>query len=194
VAVPQRPPTRHSSDPVGLILGFVNTKADGAGRVEGLATAADLARWAGEQGLLDDDTVVTDADTVTARELRDALVTLLLAHALDATLDTARITDAERYLREAGVRYPLRTVVTAAGARLVAESTGVPRVFGAVLAAATEVAQHGDWGRIKACCNPPCHFGFVDRTRNRAARYCSPGCGSQVSMRAFRQRQKESAS
>ncbi|MFE3700405.1 CGNR zinc finger domain-containing protein [Nocardia tengchongensis] len=48
--------------------------------------------------------------------------------------------------------------------------------------------------RIKACCNPPCHFGFIDRTRNRAARYCSPGCGSQVSMRALRQRRKQADS
>lgn len=64
-------------------------------------------------------------------------------------------------------------------------------MFGTVLAAATEVAQHGDWARIKACCNSPCHFGFFGRTRNRAARYCSPGCGSQASMRAYRRRKRE---
>jgi predicted RNA-binding Zn ribbon-like protein len=181
------------SDAIEVILRFVNTRADGAGRPEGFGAAADFGRWAAEQGLLPDDTVVTDADAAAARELRDALVTLLLAHALDPALATAQVAAAERYLREAGLRYPLRTVVTAAGARLVAESAGVPHVFGTVLAAVTEVAQHGDWGRIKACNNPPCHFGFFDRTRNRAARYCSPGCGSQVSMRAFRQRQRESA-
>ena len=181
------------SDAVEVVLRFVNTRADGSGRPEAFGAAADLAGWAVEQGLLSGGTVVTDADAAAARELRDALVTLLLAHALDPALEAGRIADAERYLREAGVRYPLRTVVTAAGARLVADSAGVPHVFGTVLAAATEVAQHGDWGRIKACNNPPCHFGFVDRTRNRAARYCSPGCGSQVSMRAFRQRQRESA-
>lgn len=67
----------------------------------------------------------------------------------------------------------------------------MPGLFGSVLAAATEVAQQGDWVRIKACCNPPCHFGFTDRTRNRTARYCSPGCASQSSMRAYRLRKKQ---
>jgi predicted RNA-binding Zn ribbon-like protein len=181
-------------DAAELILRFVNTRADGAGRSEGFGTAAAFAAWAAETGLLPADAVVTESDAAAARELREALVTLLLTHAADGTLDAAQVADAERYLLQAGVRYPLRTVVTATGARLVAESAGVPRVLGTVLAAATEVAQHGDWGRIKACCNPPCHFGFLDRTRNRAARYCSPGCGSQVSMRAMRERRRASPS
>lgn len=52
-----------------------------------------------------------------------------------------------------------------------------------------ELAAHVDDG-VKACRNQPCHFGFFDRTRNSSAGFCSPGCSSQASMRAYRQRKK----
>ncbi|WP_245568786.1 CGNR zinc finger domain-containing protein [Nocardia concava] len=184
--VPQR-----NDDATALVLSFVNTRADGTGRVEIFGTAAGFADWAIGEGLLDATTVVTDSDAVAARELREALVTTLLTHASDPEISEPQIAEAERYLRQAGVRYPLTTAITARTAQLFAGSTGVPGVLGTVLAAVTETAQRGDWPRIKACCNPPCHFGFIDRTRNRAARFCSPGCGSQVSMRALRQRRKQ---
>ncbi|MET8779331.1 CGNR zinc finger domain-containing protein [Nocardia sp. NPDC004654] len=183
-----------NEDVAALVLQFVNTRADGAGRVENFGTASGFADWAIEHGLLDAAIVVTDSDAAAARELRDALVTVLLTHSGDPDVGDAQVAEAERYLLQAGVRYPLTTVVTAETAQLVAGSTGVPGVLGAVLAAVTEMAQRGDWMRLKACCNPPCHFGFIDRTRNRAARYCSPGCGSQVSMRALRQRRKHASS
>ncbi|MGV9610899.1 CGNR zinc finger domain-containing protein [Nocardia xishanensis] len=182
-----------NEDAAALVLQFVNTRADGAGRVEVFGTASGFADWAIEHGLLDAAVVVTDSDAVAARELRDALVTVLLTHSGDPDIGDAQVTEAERYLLQAGVRYPLTTVVTSETAQLLAGSTGAPGVLGAVLAAVTETAQRGDWMRIKACCNPPCHFGFIDRTRNRAARYCSPGCGSQVSMRALRQRRKQAS-
>ncbi|SFM31572.1 CGNR zinc finger domain-containing protein [Nocardia asteroides] len=179
-----------NDDPTALLLHFVNTRADGAGRIEVFGTASGFADWAIEQGLLDPGIVVTDSDAAAARELRDALVTVLLTHSGDPDIGDVQVAAAERYLLQAGIRYPLTTVVTAETAQLRTGSTGVPGALGAVLAAVTEVAQSGDWIRVKACCNPPCHFGFLDRTRNRAARYCSPGCGSQVSMRALRLRRK----
>ncbi|MEU3012145.1 CGNR zinc finger domain-containing protein [Nocardia asteroides] len=185
-----REETKGSDDPTALLLHFVNTRADGAGRVEVFGTASGFADWAIEQGLLDPGIVVTDSDAAAARELRDALVTVLLTHSGDPDIGDVQVAAAEQYLLQAGIRYPLTTVVTAETAQLRTGSTGVPGALGAVLAAVTEVAQSGDWIRVKACCNPPCHFGFLDRTRNRAARYCSPGCGSQVSMRALRLRRK----
>lgn len=187
-------PKRSRPDATEIVLQFVNTRADGAGHIEIFGTAAGFADWAVERDLLTTESVVTDSDAAAARELRDALVTVFLAHAGDPAVGDAQIADAEKYLRQAGARYPLTTVVTMRNAQLIAGATGVPGALGAILAAVTEAAHSGDWMRIKACCNPPCHFGFVDRTRNRAARYCSPGCGSQVSMRAYRQRQKQAAS
>ncbi|MGW2402127.1 CGNR zinc finger domain-containing protein [Kitasatospora sp. NPDC001664] len=182
---------------VETVLAFVNTRADGGGSRELFADGDAFAAWLAEREDFDEDfggvAEPTDADAAVARELRDALVTLLLAHSGDPESQGEPLLCAERYLRSVGSLYPLAPVVTARGVELASPQTGVPRVFGTVLAAVTTAAQSGDWGRVKACLNPPCHFGFFDRTRNGGGLYCSTGCGSQVSMRKHRQRRREAA-
>ncbi|MFE5623981.1 CGNR zinc finger domain-containing protein [Streptomyces virginiae] len=173
------------------VLGFVNTRADGSGRRELFGDGGSFAAWLAEREEFGGETVVSDADAAVARELRDALVTVLLAHSGDEESLGEPLLHAERHLRRVGSLYPLVTAVTAGGVELASPQTGVPRVFGTVLAAVTTFAQSSDWGRIKACRNPPCHFGFFDRTRNGGGLYCSTGCGSQVSMRKHRQRQRD---
>jgi predicted RNA-binding Zn ribbon-like protein len=174
-----------------LVLRFLNTRADAAGNVELFGTPADFTAWARRQDLLPPEAVVTESDAVAARELRDALVTVLLAHSGDKGVTDEQVAIAETHLAHASARYPLTGIVTAHGGRLAATSAGAPGVLGTVLAAVTRMALHDDWARFKACCNSPCHAGFVDRTRNRSARYCSPGCGSQASMRALRERRRQ---
>ncbi|MEV0533787.1 CGNR zinc finger domain-containing protein [Kitasatospora sp. NPDC050463] len=186
-----KPSQRTVMPTVETVLAFVNTRADGAGRRELFGNGDSFAAWLAEHDEFGGETVATDADAAAARELRDALVTLLLAHSGDEESLGEPLRDAERHLRRAGALYPLATVVTAGGVELASPQAGVPRVFGTVLAAVTTFAQTGDWGRIKACRNPPCHFGFFDRTRNGAGLYCSTGCGSQVSMRNYRRRQRQ---
>ncbi|MFJ7157296.1 CGNR zinc finger domain-containing protein [Streptomyces sp. NPDC101118] len=180
---------------VEALLAFVNTREDGSGRRESFGGGESFTAWLAESGAfgggLPGELVATDADAAAARELRDALVTVLLAHSGDEEALGEPLQRAERHLRRAGSLYPLATVVTADGVELASPQAGVERVFGTVLAAVTTFAQSGDWGRVKACRNPPCHFGFLDRTRNGAGLYCSPGCGSQVSMRNYRRRQRE---
>ncbi|MFB8237503.1 CGNR zinc finger domain-containing protein [Kitasatospora purpeofusca] len=191
-----KPSPRTVVPTVETVLAFVNTRADGGGRRELFEDGPSFAEWLAEHGGFGGfggfggETVVTDADAAAARELRDALVTLLLAHSGDEASLGEPLRHAEQHLRRAGALYPLATVVTAGGVELASPQTGVPRVFGTVLAAVTTFAQTGDWGRVKACRNPPCHFGFFDRTRNGAGLYCSTGCGSQVSMRNYRLRQR----
>ncbi|MFJ8159999.1 CGNR zinc finger domain-containing protein [Streptomyces sp. NPDC096136] len=175
---------------VETLLAFVNTRADGAGRPELFGDGEAFAAWLAEHDEFGGEIVATDADAAAARELRDALVTLLLAHSGDEESLGEPLRHAERHLRRAGALYPLATVVTAGGVELASPQDGVAHVFGSVLAAVTTFAQAGDWGRVKACRNPPCHFGFFDRTRNGAGLYCSTGCGSQVSMRNYRRRQR----
>ncbi|MBP0454570.1 CGNR zinc finger domain-containing protein [Kitasatospora sp. RG8] len=176
---------------VETVLAFVNTRADGSGRREAFGDGHSFAAWLAEYDEFGGETVATDADAAAARELRDALVTVLLAHSGDEESLGEPLQRAERHLRRAGSLYPLATVVTAGGVELASQQAGVERVFGTVLAAVTTFAQSSDWGRIKACRNPPCHFGFFDRTRNGGGLYCSPGCGSQVSMRNYRRRQRQ---
>ncbi|MFF0425419.1 CGNR zinc finger domain-containing protein [Streptomyces sp. NPDC004520] len=185
------PSPRTVTPTVETVLAFVNTRADGSGRRELFEDGRSFAAWLAERDEFDGDSVVTDADAAVARELRDALVTVLLAHSGDEEGLGEPLQHAERHLRRVGSLHPLATVVTADGAELASPQTGVPGVFGTVLAAVTTLAQSSNWGRIKACRNPPCHFGFFDRTRNGAGLYCSTGCGSQVSMRKHRQRQRQ---
>ncbi|MFI6645957.1 CGNR zinc finger domain-containing protein [Streptomyces sp. NPDC050504] len=190
VAGSPKPGPRTVSPTVETVLGFVNTRADGTGRRELFGDGESFAAWLAERDEFDGEAVATDADAAVARELRDALVTVLLAHSGDEESLGEPLLRAERHLRRVGSLYPLAPAVTAGGVELTSPQTGVPRVFGTVLAAVTTFAQSGDWGRIKACRNPPCHFGFLDRTRNGGGLYCSTGCGSQVSMRKHRQRQR----
>ncbi|KOV12659.1 hypothetical protein ADK60_31165 [Streptomyces sp. XY431] len=187
------PSPRTVTPTVETVLAFVNTRADGAGRRELFGDGDSFAAWLAERDEFGGGTVVTDADAAAARELRDALVTLLLAHSGDEESRGEPLLRAERYLRRVGPLYPLATVVTAGGVELASPQAGAPRVFGTVLAAVTTFAGTGDWARIKACRNPPCHFGFLDRTRNGGGLYCSTGCGSQVSMRKHRRRLRETA-
>lgn len=170
------------------MLDFVNTRADGGGAVERLGDAGALAGWLATAGLIEPHVVVTEADAASARELRDALVTVMLAHSGAEDGQGAALAAAESHLRRAASLHPLAAVVTAEGAVLASDQAGVPGAFGTILAAVADAAATDRWGRLKACRNPPCHQGFFDRTRNAAGAYCSPGCGSQVSMRALRRR------
>ncbi|MGP4014875.1 CGNR zinc finger domain-containing protein [Saccharopolyspora sp. 5N708] len=178
------------SSTVQLVLDFVNTHPDGTGRTELFSDGEALSSWLGTVGLTPNDTLVTDADAAAARELRDALVTILLAHSDDDPAMAPAVQAAQQYLHEIADRYPLVPIITADQIRLISAQTGVPRALGTVLAAVTEFARSGDWARIKACRNPPCHFAFFDRSRNGSAGFCSPGCRSQASMRAYRARHK----
>jgi predicted RNA-binding Zn ribbon-like protein len=177
------------------VLDFVNTRADAGGRRELFGDAQGFEAWlAGHEQFGGADAVVTDADAAVARELRDALVVVLLAHSGEEDVAGEPLRIAEDHLRRAGSLYPLASVIGATGVRLTSPQSGVAHVFGTVLAAVTEFAQSGQWKRVKACRNPPCHSGFFDRTRNGAALYCSSGCSAQVSMRKYRQRQRSASS
>jgi predicted RNA-binding Zn ribbon-like protein len=179
---------------VDAVLQFVNTHTSGPRQMkECFENAEAMHAWLLENALGTPATQVTEADAAGARELRDALITVLLAHSGDKDITPETLAGAEGYLREITSRYPLVTVVTAAGASLSTAQSGVPGLFGNVLAGITELAQAGVWHRMRACRNQPCHFCFFDRTRNSSAGYCGTRCGSQAAMRAYRQRKKELA-
>ncbi|MDX2642498.1 CGNR zinc finger domain-containing protein [Streptomyces sp. PA03-1a] len=179
---------------VDALLRFLNTHASGPRQLpERFTDARSMHAWLLEHDLGTGSTHVTEADAAAARELRDALITVLLAHAGDKNTTPEALARAEEHLRGVAARYPLATVVTAEGARLASTQSGIPGLFGTVLASVTELAHAGVWDRLRACRHEPCHFCFFDRTRNSSAGYCGPRCGSRASMRAYRQRRKEQA-
>jgi predicted RNA-binding Zn ribbon-like protein len=80
-------------------------------------------------------------------------------------------------------------VFAGAACTLAPAQTGVPGLFGQLLAAVTHLYR-GIWSRVKVCNNRGCHRGFFDKTRNTSGLYCSPACSSRAAMRAYHSRQK----
>jgi predicted RNA-binding Zn ribbon-like protein len=178
-----------------LLLAFANSHGYGR-RPERLGDGPGLLEWLEEFGWLGispGEGQITDADAAEARELRDALVVVLLGNAHDPHTDPERVHAAEALLRRAGERYPLTSRIDAGGFRLHAAGTGMPGVFGQVVASMTTLSLNGRWPRFKACRNEPCHRAFVDNSRNSSAGYCRTQCGSAASMRAHRARRAADA-
>ncbi|GAB1818510.1 ABATE domain-containing protein [Herbidospora sp. RD11066] len=175
--------------PVETVLGFVNSRADGTGRTERFGSAADFSAWARERGLIGDETV-SESEAVAARELRAALLMMLLAHSAHQEATPEQIMAAERQLTHAAGLYPVRIAISAAGSTVTGHNRGAAHVFGDVLAAANEIIQRGDWHRMKACCSHPCRHGFMDRTKNGAQMYCGSTCSSRAAMRTMRERRR----
>jgi predicted RNA-binding Zn ribbon-like protein len=175
-----------------LVLGFVNTHGHLGRLPEQFADRAGLRDWLSQQQGLDSKVlVVTAADVIEAREIRDALVTVMVSHA-DAEAATAdQLLVAEHALQRAAQRYPLQANITREGAGLSSAQAGVAGVIGSVLASVVELAQSGQWNRFKACRN--CHHSFVDQSRNASATFCRTSCKSQAGMRAYRSRQRGTA-
>jgi predicted RNA-binding Zn ribbon-like protein len=132
-----------------------------------------LPDWLAERG--------AGAELERARELRDALRSLVLAN------------NGFPLEREA-----LR-VVNASAARLSLRVDGERRVhveseadvLDAVVAVALASMLDGTWGRLKACRN--CHWSFYDRSPNRSATWCSMQlCGNRTKTRAYRKRKSTS--
>ncbi|TRW88028.1 hypothetical protein FK535_06280 [Mycolicibacterium sp. 018/SC-01/001] len=180
-------------DPREVVTAFANTHVDGGGSVERFGDEASLIAWAHEQRWFAAESAlssVTEVDAAQARELRDALVVVLLAHSRDARVSDAEVREAEMALARAGERFPVFVHTTVAGVRLRDTGAGVSRLFSSVLVAVAELSLSGQWGRMKACRNQPCHLAFVDRTRNTSATFCSPQCASQSGMRDYRARKR----
>jgi predicted RNA-binding Zn ribbon-like protein len=175
---------------VQTVLSFVNTRYEDKGRyLERFGDAADFGAWARERELIGDETV-SESEVAAARELRAALLTMMLAHADHPDVTDLQLQDSERYLAHAGGLYPVRVMLSATGSTVAGQNQGAAGVFGTVLAAANEIVQHDAWWRMKACCSRPCRHGFVDRTKNGAQRFCDSRCASRAAMRAMRERRR----
>jgi predicted RNA-binding Zn ribbon-like protein len=175
-----------------IVLAFANSQGSGH-HADRFADGPGLEDWLHEVGWFGASHAefqITDADAAEARELRDALVVILLAHARDARTETAQVEAAEALLRRAGGRYQLTARIDAEGADLSPAQTGIAGVFGQVLGSVTSLALADRWSRVKACRHEPCHRAFLDTTRNRSAVYCRSKCSSRASMRAYRARRR----
>jgi predicted RNA-binding Zn ribbon-like protein len=175
-----------------LVLGFANTHGHLGRLPERFVDSAGLRDWLSQQQQLDSKAlVITAADVIEAREIRDALVTVMVSHADAEAASADELLVAEQALQRAAQRYPLQANITRQGAGLSSVQPGLAGVIGSVLASVIELAQSGQWNRFKACRN--CHHSFVDQSRNASATFCRTSCKSQAGMRAYRSRQRGSA-
>lgn len=172
-----------------LLLDFVNTGPHGNTQVELLGDSTALHTWMTAAGLMGDGEAITEADAVAGRELRQAISVVFREHS--GCADGAMLLpDAEAYLQRTAERYPLTLKITAEGCLLTPSQTGVLGAFGALFAAAADLAARGIWPRMKMCKNDSCHAGFFDKTRNSSGLYCGSACSSQAAQRAYRSRLK----
>jgi predicted RNA-binding Zn ribbon-like protein len=175
-----------------MVLGFANTHGHLGRLPEFFADSAGLRDWLIQQpGVDSQDLVVTAADVIEAREIRDALVTVMVSHADAEAASAEELTIAEQALQRASQRYPLQANITRDSAGLSSAQPGLAGLIGSILAAVVELAQAGQWDRFKACRN--CHHSFVDQSRNASATFCRTSCKSQAGMRAYRSRQRSAA-
>jgi predicted RNA-binding Zn ribbon-like protein len=52
------------------------------------------------------------------------------------------------------------------------------------------LVQHYGIERLRACAGVPCHYVFVDKSRNRSRRFCCEQCANRYNVAAFRRRQR----
>jgi len=167
------------------VRAFVNTRDLEAG-TDALGTASDLAGYLVAWQVLSPDARLGASDLSAARELREALRTLLRAHN-GQPLDTAAAVDVlNRVTALAGVR-PAMAYGGAVGYHVV--RGGGIGALGALVAIVYAAEAQGIWTRLKACASDDCHWAYYDASRNRASRWCHMElCGNRAKGQTFRTR------
>ncbi len=170
-----------------LVLEFVNTRSI-VGSPEHLQDAESMKGWLRANRLIREDDLVTPADVAYAEEVRAALVALLLDH---VERRGHGVEEAEQRLARAAVLHPVAPRIGVDSGQWIPLQGGVAGFFGTILAAAATAGSNGSWKRLKACKNRACYLGFLDKTKNSSAMYCSSSCSSQMASRAYRIRQAQ---
>jgi predicted RNA-binding Zn ribbon-like protein len=168
---------------------FVNT-LDLETHEEQLADPASTAAWFTERGLLPEGEALTDADMRQAREMREALRKLLLAHN-GAPLEPAAVESVNAAAKSAElvVRFDDRGEPA-----LVPVRQGVDGALGRMLAIVLRAMTDGTWERLKACPADDCEWAFYDWSKNASGTWCDMAvCGNRAKARAYRERRQRGA-
>ncbi|MFE2600561.1 CGNR zinc finger domain-containing protein [Streptomyces sp. NPDC059396] len=127
---------------------------------------------------------LTERDAAGARELREALRTVCLAHAGHRPADRSTA-DLDRLLADA----PLRVAVDPDGGAALRPAAARDALVSQVAAAIAAAVAEGTWLRLKACEAEDCQWAYYDRSPAGRGRWCSMSvCGARAKMRAYRAR------
>ena len=170
---------------LGLVQGLVNT-VDREHGPDLLDEADGLRDWLLRRALLEPGEPVAAEELAAARELREALRSLLLANNGGPDDPGARAV-----LGAAAERAELRVGFAADGPELVPGRGGVDGALGRVTAAVFAAMLDGSWARLKACPRDVCHWAFYDRSSNASATWCSMAvCGGREKAGAYYRRRR----
>jgi predicted RNA-binding Zn ribbon-like protein len=167
-----------------LVLDFVNTRGIEPRR-DDLDSPRALSMWFADRGLVNAGCRATGTDLREAREVREAIRTLLAAHnALPGAGEAATET-----LQRAARRTGLAVRFTDTGYELEPTAAGVRGALGRVLVAVAATMADGTWSRLKVCRADDCAEAFLDTAKNRSRAWCSmESCGNRHKVRAYRAR------
>ncbi|MEV7405978.1 CGNR zinc finger domain-containing protein [Streptomyces sp. NPDC091267] len=128
---------------------------------------------------------ITEPDVPAARDLREALRAVCLAHAGHCLPDDGSVSLLDRLLADA----PLRVAVDAAGAAVLRPAGDHAGLTARVALAIATASADGTWARLKACEAADCQEAYYDRSPAGRRRWCSMSvCGARAKMRAYRAR------
>ncbi|MGP4046683.1 CGNR zinc finger domain-containing protein [Streptomyces sp. 2A115] len=123
------------------------------------------------------------AEVAAARELRESLRAVCLAHAGHPAHREVRPLD------ELLASAPLIVTVSAADGSATLRPADPASLASRVAEAVAESLAAGTWLRLKACEAPDCHWAYYDRSPAGRGRWCSMSvCGARAKMRRYRAR------
>jgi predicted RNA-binding Zn ribbon-like protein len=173
-------------DNTELIQDYVNTlHKDPRGNEEDLSSPAELASWLATHDLARPNVKAGPADLQQAKELREALRLLLLAHNETEVDEAAAQEVLDRVARKARVELRFEDE----GPALVPAAAGVNGALGRIIVAVHGAVADGSWTRLKACRAHDCEWAFIDTAKNQSRAWCSMrSCGNREKARAYRRR------
>ena len=151
-----------------------------------LDDVAGLSDWLQARGLLEPGAATGPADLEAARELREALRSMMHANNGAPEDPSARgALDAAAAAAELHPTFPVE------GPELVPGKGGVDGALGRVVAATFAAMLDGSWARMKACPREVCGWAFYDRSSNASATWCSMAvCGGRVKAGTYYRRRR----
>jgi len=170
---------------LALVQAFLNTE-DALCKVDELTSPKALREWLVHRQILSPEVTVERADLERARELREALRTLVLAGTDHKVPDSAL-----GPLNQLAAETPLHAVFAPRGAdvRLTGARDSVAGALGSIVAAVALSQINEEWTRFKICRSPDCSRAYYDRSRNRSGIWCSTQyCGNRFNAKRTRRR------
>ncbi|MGH2730768.1 MAG: CGNR zinc finger domain-containing protein [Actinomycetota bacterium] len=170
-----------------LVREFVNTK-DIEGDTDDLDGPQVLLAWMTERGLVRNGERVTDADLAVAREVREALRSLMAVNG-----GSPPDPGAQETLNRVAERARFVVQFSPEGRGLLeCEASGVDGGLGRILAIVHTAMAEGTWSRLKVCLKDSCKWAFYDHSKNRSRNWCSMAvCGNRVKAETYRRRHQE---